>query len=101
MRPAGADLPDDPLDLLNAAGGGVDVGAAQLGRQQVPPAEHVERQIAVGVVVAVEEAALLMPVQRIVGRVEVEDDLPGRPLVRLEEQRRPDASIAAASQAIL
>jgi hypothetical protein len=30
-------------------------------------AEHVERQIAVTVVVAVEEAAFLVPVQRIVG----------------------------------
>ena len=85
--PAGADLPDNARDLLKGAGRGVDVGAAQPGRQQVPAAEDVERQVAVGVVVAVEEAALLMPVQGNVGRVEVEDDLPGWPLaVRLEEE---------------
>src|SRR5206468_6894118 len=54
-RPAGADLPDDPRNLLDAARTGVDVGGAQPGRQQVPAAEHVQRQIAVAVVIAVEE----------------------------------------------
>ena len=37
-----------------------------------------------------EEAALLMPVQRVVGRVEVENDLLWRPLVRLQEQRHQE-----------
>ena len=54
---------------------GVDVRAPQLGREQVPAAEHVERQVAVAVVVAMEEPALLMAVQRIVGGIEIEDDL--------------------------
>ena len=49
-------------------------------------AEHVERQVAVAAVVAVEEAALLLTVQRVVGRVEVENDLLRWPLVRLQEQ---------------
>jgi len=35
----------------------------------------------------VEEAALLMPVQRVVGGIEIEDDLVGRPRMRLQEQR--------------
>ena len=48
--------------------------------------EHVERQIAVAIIIAVEEPALLMAVQRVVGGVEVERDLPGRPCVRLEEK---------------
>ena len=77
---------DDARDLLHGAGRGVDVGAAELGRQQVPAAEDVERQVAVGVVVAVEEAALLVPVQRDVGGVEVEDDLPRGRAVRVEEE---------------
>lgn len=64
--------------LLDRAGGAVDVGRAQLGRQQVPPAEDIERQVAVIVVVAVEEAALLVPMQGVVGGVQVEDDLFGR-----------------------
>ena len=38
-------------------------------------AEDVQRQIAVAVVIAVKEAALLMAVQRIVGGVEIEGDL--------------------------
>ena len=70
-----------------APGAAVDVRRPELGRQQMPAAEHIERQIAVAVVIAVEEPAFLMAVQRVVGRVEVENDLLGRPsCVRLEEE---------------
>jgi len=34
----------------------------------------------------VEEAALLVPVQRVVGGIEIEDDLPRRPRVGLDKQ---------------
>jgi hypothetical protein len=40
----------------------------------MPAAEHIERQIAVGVVIAVEETLLPRPVQ-VVGGVEIEGDL--------------------------
>jgi hypothetical protein len=40
----------------------------------MPAAEDVERQIAVTVIIAVEEPAFLMSMQRIVRRVEVEND---------------------------
>src|SRR4051794_15756069 len=72
--PARPDLTDDALDLLHRPGAGVDVGAAQLGGQEMPAAEDVERQVAVAIVVAVKEAALLMPMDRVVGRVQVQDD---------------------------
>jgi len=36
-------------------------------------AEYVKRQVAIAIVVAVEEAAFLMAVQRVVGGVEIED----------------------------
>ena len=85
-RPARPDLCDDPRDLLLRAGAAVDVRRPELGRQQMPAAEHIERQIAVAIVVAVKEPAFLMAVQRVVGRVEVEDDLLGRLCVRLEEE---------------
>jgi hypothetical protein len=52
----------------------------------MPPAEHVERQIAVAVIIAVEEAALLMPVQRVVGGVEVQGDLRRRRRMGVEKQ---------------
>ena len=52
----------------------------------MPAAEHIERQLGVAVVVAVEEAAFLMPVQRVVGGVEIENDLLGRLPVRFQEQ---------------
>ena len=86
LRPAPADLGDDPRHLLDAAGAGVDVGRAQLGGQQMPAAEHVERQIAVVVVIAVEETPFLMPVQRVVGGVEIEGDLRRRRRMGVEKQ---------------
>src|ERR1700728_2172228 len=84
--PARPDLRDDPRDLLDRAGAAIDVRPPQLGRQQMPAAEHIQRQVAVTVVVAVEEPALLVAVQRVVGGVEVENDLSGRLCVRLEEE---------------
>jgi hypothetical protein len=86
VRPAPADLRHDPRDLLLGTGRAVDVRAPQLRRQQVTTAEDVERQIAVAIVVAVEEPPFLMPVQRIVRSVEIEDDLLGRRLVGLQKQ---------------
>src|SRR5438552_16751014 len=85
-RPRLADLGDDARYLLDRAGAAGDVGAALLREQQVSAAEHVERQIAVAIVVAVEEAAFLLAMERDVGVVEIEHDLLWRPLMRLEEQ---------------
>ena len=74
-RPAASNVGDDPAHLFDAAGTRVDVGRAQFGRQQMPAAEHIKRQIAVIVVIAVKEALFLVPVQRVVGGVEIKDDL--------------------------
>jgi hypothetical protein len=52
----------------------------------VPTAEHVERQVTVIVIVAVEEPPFLMPMQRIVGGVEVEGDLWRRCRMGIEKQ---------------
>ena len=75
-RPARADVRDDARHFLDRARRRVDVGAPQLGHQQMTAAEHVERQIAVAIVIAVEEPPFLLAVQRIVGRIEIENDLP-------------------------
>src|SRR5271165_4373655 len=40
-RPARPDLADDPRDFLDRAGAAVDVRGPELGRQQMPAAEHV------------------------------------------------------------
>ena len=84
-RPAPANLADNAADLLGGTGRSVDVGAPQFGREQVPAAEDVERQIAEAIVVAMKEPAFLMPVQGIVGRIEIEDDLLRYRLVGLQE----------------
>ena len=85
LRPAGPDAGDDPGDLVDRAGGPVDVGGAQLGAEQEPAAEDVERQVAIAVVVAMEEPTFLLAVDRVVGGVEVEHDLLRRSLVAIEE----------------
>ena len=43
--PAGPDPTDDALGLVYGSGRGIDVGAAQLGGEQVAAAEDIERQI--------------------------------------------------------
>jgi hypothetical protein len=48
-----------------------DVRTSLAGQQQVPTAEHVERQMAVLFIVAMEEPSLLLAVQRDVGVVEI------------------------------
>jgi len=67
----------------------------------MPAAEHVERQVAVAVIVAVKEPAFLMAVQRVVGGVEVEDDLFGRRGCASRKRSTNKASIAALSWLIL
>jgi hypothetical protein len=94
--PAPADLGDDARHLFDrpvglqptglTRGAAVDVGRAQLGRRQMPAAEDVERQTAAAIVITVEEAPLLPPVQRVVGRVEIEGDLRRWRCVRFEEE---------------
>jgi len=58
--------------------GRIDATGSQIGAQQLLTAEHVQRQVAVAVVVAVEEASLLLAVQRVVGGVEVQHQFLGR-----------------------
>ena len=58
----------------------IDMAGPQVRAQQLLAAEHVQRQVAVAVVVPMEEAALLLAVQWIVGGVEVEHQLLGRTL---------------------
>jgi hypothetical protein len=92
----------EALDLLDGPGTRIDVGAAQFRREQVPAAEDVERQVAVAIIVAVEEAAFLMPMDRVVGRVQVQDDVArGLALTASRKRSTNTVSIAAASCPIL
>src|SRR4051794_21970989 len=49
--------------------------AAKIGGQEMPAAEDVERQGAVAIIVAMEKAAFLMDMDRVIGRVQVQNDL--------------------------
>ena len=64
-------------------------------------AEDVERQVAVAVGIAVEEAAFLVAVQRVIGGVEIEDDLFRWLLWASRKRSTNRLSIAAASWLIL
>ena len=86
-RPALADLRHDASHLLHGTRRAIDVCGPQLCGQQVTAAEDVQRQITVAIVVTVEEPSFLMPMQRIVGGVEIEDNLPGRGPVRVQQER--------------
>ena len=77
---------DDARHLRDRAGRRIQVGAPQLGDQQMAAAEDVERQIAVAIVIAVEEPTFLLAVQRIIGRIQIKNDLLGRALVRLQKE---------------
>jgi hypothetical protein len=58
-----------------AVPGGVDVAGAKITHQQVLTAKNVEGQEAPVAVVTVKVAALLVAVDAVVGRVEIEDEL--------------------------
>jgi hypothetical protein len=73
-----ANLRDNTFDLRNTSGTGVDIRGPQPRTQQLVSAENVQRQIAVVVVVAMEEARFLLPVQRGVGGVHIQNDGPRR-----------------------
>ena len=74
LRPGGPEAGDDAGQLLQRAGGAVAVGRPQQGQQRVIATEDVQRQVAVGIVVAVEEAAQLVTVPHEVRRVQVQND---------------------------
>ena len=103
-RPAPTDLRDNAGDLLDRAITARDVRTPLAGQQQVPTAEHVERQVAVLFIVAVEEPSLLLAVQRDVGVVEIQHDLARRTVVRFEkeiDQQRIDQRSVAIDLVIL
>lgn len=99
-RPDLTEPPDQQLQNRPAMFGGVYVGRPQVGHQQRLAAKDIERQVTIGVIVPVEEAALLGAVEGVVGGVEVEDQFFGRRAVggdeRLDEDLgHPDKVLAA------
>jgi hypothetical protein len=61
-RPACPDLRGDPGDLVLGARRCVDIRGPQLGEKQLPAAENIKLQIAIALVIAVEEPAFLIAV---------------------------------------
>ena len=88
LGPALTQLCHDAADLFHRTGSRILVGRPEPRTQQLIASEDVQRQIAVAVVVAVEEPLRLMAVERDVGRVQIEHDLSWRCGMRLDEQVR-------------
>jgi len=74
LGPTRTDLLHDPSKLLDAAGGSIDVRGAQPGAQQILASEDVQRQVEVVALVTMEEAPFLLPVQGVVGRIQIQPD---------------------------
>ena len=85
VRPLGAQRPHQKGQDGPRPPRRVPVARLQHRRQKVAPGEHVQRQVAVVPVVAVPVAPLLHPVQRDVGRVEVQHHPLRRRRVRRDE----------------
>jgi len=84
-RPHRPYLRHDSLYFLLAAEGRVMIGFAQTRAQNLFSAENVQRQIAIVVVIAVEESSLLLAVQRQVGSIHVQDDFRWSVVLRFDE----------------
>ena len=85
VRPVLPNVGDDADQMLKQPGRGVDVRGPQQSQQGMIATEDVQRQIAVGIVIAMEETPELMAVQRIVGGIDIQHDLFGRHEVLLQE----------------
>jgi hypothetical protein len=83
--PALAQLPHDARDLLDRTGSRILVGRSEAGAQQLITGENIMRQIAVAVVIAMEEALRLMTIERDVSGVQIEHDLVWHGGLRLDE----------------
>ena len=89
-RPALANARYHRLQLLHRIGRRIDIGTPQARAQQMLSAKHVQRQIAVIVVIAVIEAPFLLAVQDIVGGIQIQND-PFGSLLRAPPQTDPPA----------
>ena len=80
-------LPDHPLHLLEAPGTGIEVRKPQPSTQQLVATENVQRQIAVMVVVAMEEARFLFPMQGPVRGIQIHNGGSRRFSMGLQKER--------------
>src|SRR6201987_3203 len=74
LGPRGTNLCHDALQLFYTSRRGIDVRRSQPRTQEELSAKDVQRQIAVVSIVAMEESPFLLPVQRIVGSIQVQND---------------------------
>jgi hypothetical protein len=83
--PRRSNLRHDTLYLLPAAERGVVVGFSQPRTQYLLAAKNIQREIAIVVIVAVEESPLLLAMQRQIGGIHVQHDLIRSAGVRFQE----------------
>ena len=76
---------NDPIQFLDRTGGGINIGRAKPGTQQMCPTENVQRQITVMPVVPMKESSRLMPVDRIIRGIQVQDDPARGTIIRVQK----------------
>src|SRR5262249_21326631 len=86
-RPLCAYLSYNTRHFCHGTCSAIYIRRAQLRCQQMPPADDIERHIAVTIIVAMEEASFLVTMQRIVGGIKIKYDLLRRTRVGLQEKR--------------
>ena len=87
IRPARPQPGHNPRRLFHSPGRAVDIRRPQFRRRKMTTAENIKRQIATAVAIAVEKPPFLRPVNRIVRRVQIQDNPLRSLLVRPHEQR--------------
>ena len=85
LGPLAAKAFDEQREYRPGVARRIDVRGAKVGAKQLRAAKHIQRHEEVPVVVPVEEPPFLLPVHRVVGRVEVQDELLGRTSKRGDE----------------
>lgn len=73
VRPDLAKAGDQQLQNRPAVLGGIALGGPQVRHQQLIAAEDIQRQKAIVIIVPMEESADLMAINRIIGRIEFQD----------------------------
>ena len=81
FRPSLAQTLDQQAQDRPGMPGRIDVARPQVRHQKLGSTEHVERKEAVVVVVAMKEPSLLLPMHRVIRRIEVQNDTLRSPLV--------------------
>jgi hypothetical protein len=77
IRPTGTNTFHDRYQLFHRTCRSIIVGRTQSSTEQMLSAKNIQRQVTVGLVIPMKKAPLLVAVQRVVGSIDIKDNLFG------------------------